>query len=102
MRPFDPRLLRAAPAARRPVAVLAVVGVLQGIATIGLAVALTALVVAAVEGMPLRAPALWLAGLFVVRAGLSWVSEKVAAWAGVEVTAQLRSASRRRWAISRR
>ncbi|KAF0834645.1 thiol reductant ABC exporter subunit CydD [Ornithinibacter aureus] len=100
MRPFDPRLLRAAPAARRPVAVLAVVGVLQGIATIGLAVALTALVVAVVEGMPLRAPALWLAGLFVVRAGLSWVSEKVAAWAGVEVTAQLREALLARWLAS--
>ena len=76
MKPFDPRLLRAAPAARRPVAVLAVVGVLQGVATIGLAVALTALVVAVVEGMPLRPPASWLAGLFVARAGLSWVSEK--------------------------
>jgi thiol reductant ABC exporter CydD subunit len=82
------------------VAVLAVVGVLQGIATIGLAVALTALVVAVVEGMPLRAPALWLAGLFVVRAGLSWVSEKVAAWAGVEVTAQLREALLARWLAS--
>ena len=35
MRPFDPQLLRAAPAARRPVAALAVVGVLQGVATIG-------------------------------------------------------------------
>lgn len=100
MRPFDPRLLRVAPAARRPVAVLAVVGVLQGIATIGLAVALTALVVAVVEGMPLRAPALWLAGVFVVRAGLSWVSEKVAAWAGVEVTAQLREALLARWLAS--
>jgi len=82
------------------VAVLAVVGVLQGIATIGLAVALTALVVAVVEGMPLRAPALWLAGLFVVRAGLSWVSEKVAAWAGVGVTAQLREALLARWLAS--
>ena len=50
MRPFDPRLLRTAPAARRPVAVLAVVGVLQGVATIGLAVALAALVVAVVDG----------------------------------------------------
>ena len=50
MGPFDPRLLEAAPAARRPVAVLAVVGVLQGLATIGLAVALTALVVALVGG----------------------------------------------------
>ena len=100
MRPFDPRLLRAAPAARRPVAALAVVGVLQGLATIGLAVALTALVVALVEGMPLRQPALWLAALFVVRAGLAWVSERVAAWVGVEVTAQLREGLLARWLAS--
>ncbi len=90
MRPFDPRLLRTAPAARRPVAVLAVVGVLQGVATIGLAIALASLVVAVVEGSPLRTPGLWLAGLFAVRAGLAWTSERVAAWAGVEVTAALR------------
>ena len=64
MRPFDPRLLRTAPAARRPVAALAVVGVLQGVATIALAFALAALVVAVVEGTPLRTPSLWLAGLF--------------------------------------
>ncbi len=100
MRPFDPRLLQAAPAARRPVAVLAVVGVLQGLATIGLAVALTALVVALVEGMPLREPALWLAGLFVLRAGLAWVSERVAAWAGVEVSAQLREGLLAHWLAS--
>ena len=48
MRPFDPRLLRTAPPS---VAVLAVVGVLQGVATIGLAFALAALVVAVVEGI---------------------------------------------------
>ncbi|HWO51350.1 MAG TPA: ABC transporter transmembrane domain-containing protein, partial [Ornithinibacter sp.] len=90
MRPFDPRLLRTAPAARRPVVVLAVVGVLQGVATIGLAIALAALVVAVVEGTSLRTPGLWLAGLFVVRALLAWTSERVAAWAGVEVTAALR------------
>ena len=36
MKPFDPRLLRTAPAARQPVAVLAVVGVLQGLATIAI------------------------------------------------------------------
>ena len=97
MRPFDPRLLRTAPAARRPVAVLAVVGVLQGVATIGLAVALTALVVAVVEGTSLRTPALWLAALFGVRAGLAWVNERVAAWVGVEVTVALRERLLGRW-----
>ena len=90
MRPFDPRLLREAPAARRPVVVLALVGVVQGVATIGLAVALAALVVAVVSGEAARGPALWLAAVFGVRAVLGWVSERVAARAGVEVTAALR------------
>jgi len=97
MRPFDPRLLRTAPAARRPVAVLAVVGVLQGVATIGLAIAVAALVVAVVEGTSLRTPGLWLAGLFAVRAVLAWTSERVAAWVGVEVTVALRGRLVGRW-----
>src|SRR6188768_562904 len=97
MRPFDPRLLRTAPAARRPVVVLAVVGVLQGVATIGLAIALASLVVAVVDGTSLRTPGLWLAGLFVVRALLAWTSERVAAWCGVEVTAALRWRLVERW-----
>ncbi|WP_392543941.1 thiol reductant ABC exporter subunit CydD [Oryzobacter telluris] len=90
MRPFDPRLLRAAPAARRPVAVLVGVGVAQGAATIGLAFALAALVVGVVEGSDVAGPAAWLAAVFAVRAVLGWVAERVAAWAGVEVTAALR------------
>ena len=97
MRPFDPRLLRTAPAARRPVAVLAVVGVLQGVATIGLAIAIAALIVAVVDSTSLRTPALWLAGLFAVRAVLAWTSERVAAWVGVEVTVALRGRLVERW-----
>ncbi len=97
MRPFDPRLLRTAPAARRPVAVLAVVGVLQGVATIGLAIAIAALIVAVVDSTSLRTPALWLAGLFGVRAVLAWTSERVAAWVGVEVTVALRGRLVERW-----
>ncbi|MFL6081466.1 MAG: thiol reductant ABC exporter subunit CydD [Ornithinibacter sp.] len=97
MRPFDPRLLRTAPAARRPVAVLAVVGVLQGVATIGLAIAVAALIVAVVDSTSLRTPALWLAALFGVRAVLAWVSERVAAWVGVEVTVALRGRLVERW-----
>lgn len=97
MTPFDPRLLRTAPAARRPVAALAVVGVLQGVATIALAFALAALVVAVVEGTPVRDPAWWLAGLFAVRAVLAWTSERAAARAGVEVTAALRERLLARW-----
>ncbi|MBM6401652.1 thiol reductant ABC exporter subunit CydD [Phycicoccus sonneratiae] len=97
MRPFDPRVLAVAPAARRPVAVLAAVGVAQGAATIGTAFALAALVVAVVEGGGLGGPVAWLTGLLVVRAGLGWTSERVAAWAGVEVTAALRTVLLRRW-----
>src|SRR5512141_3333459 len=97
MRPFDPRLRRTAPAARRPVAVLAVVGVLQGVATIGLAIALTALVVAVVDSTSLLTPGLWMAALFAVRAVLAWTSERVAAWVGVEVTVALRERLVERW-----
>ncbi|HEX6917325.1 MAG TPA: ABC transporter transmembrane domain-containing protein, partial [Phycicoccus sp.] len=97
MKPFDPRLLRTAPAARRPVAVLAVVGVLQGLATIAMAFALARLVVAVVEGSALRGPSVVLAGLFALRAGLAWTAERVAAWAGVEVTAALRERLLHQW-----
>ena len=90
MRPFDPQLLRAAPAARRPVVALAVVGVLQGVATLATAFALTAVVLAVVEGMPVGRPGAWLAGLFAARAVLSWTSERVSAWAGSRVSAALR------------
>jgi thiol reductant ABC exporter CydD subunit len=97
MRPFDPRLLRTAPAARRPVALLAAVGVLQGLATIAMAFALARLVVAVVEGSALRGPSVVLAGLFALRAGLAWTAERVAAWAGVEVTVALRERLLHRW-----
>ena len=90
MRPFDPQLLRAAPAARRPVAALAVVGVLQGIATVATAFALTALVVAVVAGLPVGRPAAWLLLVFTVRAALAWLAERTAAWAGVRVSSSVR------------
>lgn len=90
MRPFDPQLLRAAPAARRPVAALAAVGVLQGIATVATAFALTALVVAVVVGLPVGRPVAWLLAVFTVRAALAWVAERTAAWAGVRVSSSVR------------
>jgi len=97
MKPFDPRLLRAAPAIRRPVAALAVVGVLQGLLTIALAFAISAVVVAVVEGSPLGSPLAWTAGLFAARALLSWTAERVAAWVGVEVTTTLRRTLLAHW-----
>ncbi|MER7072704.1 thiol reductant ABC exporter subunit CydD [Terrabacter sp. NPDC000476] len=97
MKPFDPRLLRAAPAARRPVAVLAATGIAGGIATIASAFALSAVVVAVVDGTDLTGPLGWLLALFAVRAGLAAVTERVAAWAGVRVSSALRAALLRRW-----
>ncbi len=97
MRPFDPRLLRTAPAARRPVAVLAAVGVGQGVATIGLAFAVAHLAVAVVRRDGLLAPTLGVALLFAIRAALAWTAERVAAWAGVEVSVALRERVLRHW-----
>ena len=97
MRPFDPRLLRTAPAARRPVAVLAAVGVGQGVATIGLAFAIAHLAVAVVRQDELVVPALVVAALFGVRAVLAWTAERVAAWAGIEVSVALRETLLRHW-----
>ncbi len=101
MKPFDPRLLRAAPAARGPVLGLAAVGVLQGAATIGLAFALAGLVTAVVDGSQLLAPTLWLVGLFTVRAVLARLAEQAAAHAGAEVSAALRTRLVAHWLSGR-
>ncbi|WP_076262328.1 thiol reductant ABC exporter subunit CydD [Intrasporangium flavum] len=97
MRPFDPRLLRAVPAARRPVLALGATGVASGAATIATAFALSAVVVAVVDGSSLVGPLTWLGALFVVRAGLAAGNESVSAWAGVAVSSALRSALLRHW-----
>ena len=90
MKPFDPRILRVVPATRRPVAALAGIGVAQGIATIGTAFALASLVVAVVRGDSLLGPALWVGGLFALRALLGAASETIAARAGALVATRLR------------
>jgi len=89
-RPFDPRLLSRVPATRWPVLVLGAIGVLQGLATIALAFAVTDLVVAVVQGRQVLTPSLWLVGVFVVRALLAAASELVGTWAGVRVSTVLR------------
>ena len=78
-------------------AVLAVTGIASGVTTIATAFALSAVVVAVVEGTDLASPLTWLLGLFVVRAGLAASTERVAAWAGVSVSSALRAALLRRW-----
>lgn len=90
MRPFDPRILRVVPATRRPVAALAGIGIVQGVATIATAFALASLVVAVVRGSDLTGPALWTGGLFAARAVLGALSETVAARAGATVATGLR------------
>jgi len=90
MRPFDPRLLRRVPQTRLPVLALGAIGVAQGLATIGLAFAVTNLVVAVVEGSEVFTPGIWLAGLFAVRALLAVASELVGTWAGMRVSTLLR------------
>ena len=97
MRPFDPALLRAVPQARRPLGVLAAVGVAQGVATIATAFALSALVVAVVRGEPVTPPAAYLVVVLVVRAVLSFVGETVAASAGTTVSSALREQLLTRW-----
>ena len=97
MKPFDPRLLRAVPAARRPVVVLAATGIASGLTTIATAFALSAVVVAVVDGTDLTTPLAWLLGLFAVRAVLAAVTEWVAAWAGVSVSSALRASLLGRW-----
>ncbi len=97
MRPFDPRVLTLAPASRRPVIALGAVGVLQGVATVGLAFGLGALVTAVVRGGDLRPAAAWVALLFAIRAALGWSVERLAARAGVEVSGALRRALLERW-----
>lgn len=90
MKPFDPRVLQIVPATRRPVAALGVIGAVQGIATIGTAFAIAALVVAVVRGESLVGPAAWTGGLFVARAVLSGAAERIAARAGAIVATSLR------------
>jgi len=97
MRPFDPRLLTAVPATRRPVLTLGAMGVAAGLATIALAFATTTLVVAVVEGRPVLTPSLWLGGLFLVRALLAAAGELVASWAGLRVSTRLRERLIRAW-----
>ena len=97
MRPFDPRLLTEVPATRRPVLMLGAIGVLQGLATIGLAFALTSLVVAVVEGQGVVTPAVWLVVLFTLRALLAATSELVGTWAGMRVSTVLRESLIAAW-----
>jgi thiol reductant ABC exporter CydD subunit len=90
MSAFDTRVLTQVPQTRRPVLSLAVIGVLQGLATIALTFAVTAMVVAVVEGHQILGPGRWLVGLFILRALLAGAGERVGTWAGMRVSSVLR------------
>ncbi|MFI8804455.1 thiol reductant ABC exporter subunit CydD [Micromonospora chalcea] len=90
-RPFDPRLLRRVPAARRDLAVLAALGGLTALLVIAQATALATLLAAAFDGR-LHRPAL--AGFVAAVAGralVSWAQGTVAARAAATVKAALRA-----------
>ncbi|MEV4522229.1 thiol reductant ABC exporter subunit CydD [Micromonospora sp. BL1] len=90
-RPFDPRLLRRVPAARRDLAVLAVLGGLTALLVIAQATALATLLATAFDGR-LHRPAL--AGFVAAVAGralVSWAQGTVAARAAATVKAALRA-----------
>lgn len=106
MKPFDPRVLRLVPAARLPVAALAVVAALSGLAAIGQAFAVSAVVVALVTEVAPQpppgaasgsAPALttcliWAFAAFAARGLLAGATEVVAARTGAIVSGELRTA----------
>ncbi|MFF3856883.1 thiol reductant ABC exporter subunit CydD [Micromonospora sp. NPDC002575] len=90
-RPFDPRLLRRVPAARRDLAVLAVLGGLTALLVVGQATALATVLAAALDGRLAR-PAL--AGFLAAVAGralVAWAQGTVAARAAATVKAALRA-----------
>ncbi|MBQ0893572.1 thiol reductant ABC exporter subunit CydD [Micromonospora sp. U56] len=90
-RPFDPRLLRRVPAARRDLAVLAVLGGLTALLVVAQATALAALLATAIDG---RLDTVALAGFVAAvgaRALVAWGQGTVAARAAATVKATLRA-----------
>ncbi|MGB2568193.1 thiol reductant ABC exporter subunit CydD [Micromonospora citrea] len=90
-RPFDPRLLRRVPAARRDLAVLAVLGGLTALLVVGQATALAAVLATAIDG---RLDTVALAGFVAAvgaRALVTWGQGTVAARAAATVKATLRA-----------
>ncbi|WP_392424947.1 thiol reductant ABC exporter subunit CydC [Barrientosiimonas humi] len=90
MRPFDPRLLRAFPETRSPLAVLGALGVVGGLLAVGQAFALAALVVALVEQRSLATPAVALVVLLAARGLVAGGQELAAARAGSVVASAVR------------
>ncbi|WP_406038090.1 thiol reductant ABC exporter subunit CydD [Micromonospora sp. NBC_00898] len=90
-RPFDPRLLRRVPAARRDLAVLAALGGLTALLVVAQATALAALLATAVDGRLHRPALAGLVAAVAARALVSWAQGTVAARAAATVKAALRA-----------
>lgn len=97
MKPFDPELLRRVPAARTPVAVLSVAGVVIGALAVAQAVCLAWLASAVVTGADLGAPLTWTVVLLASRAVVSGVQQWLSGWAGQQVASGIRVQLLRRW-----
>ncbi|MFU8852077.1 thiol reductant ABC exporter subunit CydD [Micromonospora sp. SL1-18] len=90
-RPFDPRLLRRVPAARRDLAMLALLGGLTALLVVAQATALATLLAAAVDGRLHRAALAGFIAAVAARALVSWAQGTVAARAAATVKAALRA-----------
>ncbi|WP_219105628.1 thiol reductant ABC exporter subunit CydD [Austwickia sp. TVS 96-490-7B] len=90
MKPFDPRLLRVVPDSRAGIVGLLALGAVQGLAAIGQAFAIAALVVAVAQNAPWWPAATATAVAFAVRALATGVTEVVAVRTGVAVSGAIR------------
>ncbi|NES26629.1 thiol reductant ABC exporter subunit CydD [Micromonospora terminaliae] len=90
-RPFDPQLLRRVPAARRDLAVLAVLGGLTALLVVAQATALATLLATAVDGRLHRPALAGFVAAVAARALVSWAQGTVAARAAATVKAALRA-----------
>ncbi|SBT51764.1 thiol reductant ABC exporter subunit CydD [Micromonospora auratinigra] len=90
-RPFDPRLLRRVPAARRDLAVLAVLGGLTALLVVAQATALATLLATALDGRLHRPALAGFVAAVAARALVSWAQGTVAARAAATVKATLRA-----------
>ncbi|HEX5595298.1 MAG TPA: thiol reductant ABC exporter subunit CydD [Micromonosporaceae bacterium] len=90
-RPFDPRLLRRAPAARRQLSLLAALGGLAAALIIAQATALATLLATAVEGRLHRVALAAFLATVAGRAALVWAQGVVSARVAATVKAQLRT-----------
>ncbi|WP_254910017.1 thiol reductant ABC exporter subunit CydD [Micromonospora sp. NBS 11-29] len=90
-RPFDPRLLRRVPAARRDLAVLATLGGLTALLVVAQATALATLLATAIDGRLHRPALAWFVAAVTARALVVWAQGTVAARAAATVKAALRA-----------